>query len=109
MEYLNRYNLALLMLALVVGPLFYISSWLGALAVVAIYCLIARLASNDLDRHEPRIRRSVALVSKGRADTEYPHAARRSTFLAIKPPPADGIQRSSESPRWSGRRSTTSR
>lgn len=67
---MNRYNLALLMLALVVVPLFYLSSWLGTLAVVAIYCLIARLAGKDLDRQKPHIRRLLHLSSKDRDETD---------------------------------------
>jgi hypothetical protein len=47
----NRYNLALLLLTLGVIPLFYISGWLSLVAVIAIYCLLARLANKDLGRH----------------------------------------------------------
>ena len=47
---MNRYDLALLILALGVMPLFYVSSWLGVVAVIAIYGLVARLANRDLDR-----------------------------------------------------------
>ena len=47
---MNRYNVALLLLALAVGPLFLISGWLSMLAVIAIFWLLARLATRDLDR-----------------------------------------------------------
>lgn len=47
---MNRYNVALVLLALAVGPLFLISGWLSMLAVIAIYWLLARLANRDLDR-----------------------------------------------------------
>jgi hypothetical protein len=46
----NRYNLALLLLTLGVMPLFYVNSWLGIVAVIAIYGLVARLANKDFDR-----------------------------------------------------------
>jgi hypothetical protein len=46
----DPYKLALLLLTLVVAPLFYVSTWLGVAAAIAIYSLIARLADNDLDR-----------------------------------------------------------
>ena len=66
---MNRYNLALLLLTLAVVPLFYISSWLGAVAVIAIYCLFARLANNDLDRQARRNRTSHIIVLKSSDDT----------------------------------------
>ena len=47
---MDRYNLALFLLTLAVAPLFYLSGWLSAVAAVAIYCLLARLANKDLDR-----------------------------------------------------------
>ena len=46
----DRYKLALLLLTFAVIPLFYISTWLGVAAVIAIYSLIARLANKDFDR-----------------------------------------------------------
>jgi hypothetical protein len=49
----NRYNLALLLLTLAVVPVFFVSGWLSALAISAIYCLVARLANKDLD-HKSR-------------------------------------------------------
>jgi hypothetical protein len=47
----NRYNLALLFLALAAIPLFYVSGWLGLTALMAIYALLTRLANKDFDRH----------------------------------------------------------
>ena len=38
------------MLALAVVPLFYFSLWTGLAALLAIYSLVARLATKDLDR-----------------------------------------------------------
>jgi hypothetical protein len=46
---MNRYNLALLLLALAVIPLFYINLWLGIIALIGVYGLLARLADNDLN------------------------------------------------------------
>jgi len=46
----NRYNLALLIIALAAIPLFYVSGWLGLIALVAIYSLLTRLANKDFDR-----------------------------------------------------------
>jgi hypothetical protein len=46
----DRYNLALLLLTFAAIPLFYVSAWLGVAAVIAIYCLIARLANRDFNR-----------------------------------------------------------
>jgi len=46
----NRYNLALLLLALAAVPLFYVSAWLGVAALTAIYALLARLANKDFER-----------------------------------------------------------
>jgi hypothetical protein len=46
----DRYKLALLLLALAVIPLFYVATWLGVAAVIAIYSLIARLANQDFER-----------------------------------------------------------
>lgn len=51
---MNRYALALLLLALAVVPLFYISGWLSVAAFVAIYGLLTRLANNDFDRRSGR-------------------------------------------------------
>jgi len=56
----NRYNLALLLLTLTVVPVFFVSGWLSALAIIAIYCLVARLANKDLDRQSGRRRRLYA-------------------------------------------------
>jgi hypothetical protein len=47
----NRYNLALLFLALAAIPLFYVSGWLGLAALMAIYALLTRLANKDFNRH----------------------------------------------------------
>lgn len=47
---MDRFKLALWLLALAVIPLFYLSTWLGGAAVIAIYGLIARLANKDFDR-----------------------------------------------------------
>lgn len=65
---MNRYNLALLLLTLAVVPLFYVSNWLGALAVVAIYYLAARLANRDLDRLNRASRRFHGVAFKRRGD-----------------------------------------
>jgi len=46
----DRYAVILLMLALAVVPLFYFSLWAGLAALLAIYSLVARLATKDLDR-----------------------------------------------------------
>jgi hypothetical protein len=46
----NRYNIALSLVALAAIPLFHVSGWLGSTALVAIYVLLTRLANNDLDR-----------------------------------------------------------
>jgi hypothetical protein len=46
----DRYKLALLMLTITVIPLLYIRIWLGLVAVIALYALIARLANKDFDR-----------------------------------------------------------
>jgi hypothetical protein len=47
----NRYNFALLFLALTAIPLFYVSAWLGLTALMAIYALLTRLANKDFDRY----------------------------------------------------------
>jgi len=47
---LNRYNLALLLLALAAIPLFCINGWLGLTALMAIYALLTRLANKDFER-----------------------------------------------------------
>lgn len=47
---MNRYNFALSLLALAAVPLFFVSSWLGGAALIAMYGLLARLANRDLDR-----------------------------------------------------------
>jgi hypothetical protein len=47
---MDRYNLALVLMIFAVGPVFYISIWLGVAAVLAIYGLTARLANRDLNR-----------------------------------------------------------
>ena len=51
---MDRYNLALFLLTLVVAPLFYLSGWLSVVAAIAIYSLVARLANRDLDRQRGR-------------------------------------------------------
>jgi len=65
----NRYNFALLVLALAVVPLFYVSGWLGVLAAIAIYCLVARLANNDLDRRSRRNGRLHSGILRPRGDS----------------------------------------
>lgn len=57
---MDPYKLALFLLTLAVAPLFYVSTWFGVAAVIAIYSLIARLANNDLDR--PRRKRISSLL-----------------------------------------------
>jgi hypothetical protein len=47
----NRYNLALLFLAIAAIPLFYVSGWLGLTALMAIYALLTRLANKAFDSH----------------------------------------------------------
>lgn len=47
---LDRYKLLLLLLAIALIPLFYVNLWLGLAAAAAIYGLVARLATKDLDR-----------------------------------------------------------
>lgn len=51
---MDRYNLALFLLALAVAPLFFLNGWLSVVACIAIYGLVARLANRDLDRHSGR-------------------------------------------------------
>jgi len=46
----DRYAVILLVLALALVPLFYFSFWAGLAALLAIYLLVARLATKDLDR-----------------------------------------------------------
>jgi len=46
----GRYTIMLVLLALALAPLFYLSVWAGLAALVAIYALVARLANKDLDR-----------------------------------------------------------
>jgi hypothetical protein len=46
----DRYKLALLLLAIALMPLFYVSIWLGTAAAIAVYALMARLANKDFDR-----------------------------------------------------------
>ena len=72
---MNRYNLALLLLALTAVPLFYVSGWLGvAAALIAIYVLLARLAIRNLERPSGRTR-SVRLGGRG-ADSQHPAGVR---------------------------------
>lgn len=59
---MDRYNLALFLLTLVVVPLFFLSGWLSLTAGIAIYGLLARLANKDLDRQRERSRRLRAVV-----------------------------------------------
>jgi len=42
--------MALLLLVMAVMPLFYLSTWLGFAAVIALYALMARLANQNFDR-----------------------------------------------------------
>ena len=51
---MNRYNLALLLLALAAVPLLYVSGWLGVATLTAIYVLLARLAIQDFERPSGR-------------------------------------------------------
>jgi hypothetical protein len=46
---MDRYNLALLLLAVAAIPLSLVSIWLGLAALVAVYGLLARLANRDFD------------------------------------------------------------
>lgn len=46
----DRYKLALFLISINAIPLFYISTWLGLAALIAIYSLAARFANKDLDR-----------------------------------------------------------
>ena len=43
-------KLALLLLTIAIGPLFYISVWIGLTALLAAYALTAKLANNDFAR-----------------------------------------------------------
>jgi hypothetical protein len=45
----DRYKLALSVLFLAVIPLFYVSIWLGLLATITIYGLLARFANKAFD------------------------------------------------------------
>ena len=49
-NFVDRYKLALLLLTLTVVPLFYLNIWLGLVALVAAYALIARFANRHFDR-----------------------------------------------------------
>jgi hypothetical protein len=60
----DRYNLALLLLALAVVPLFCASAWCGVAALVALYGLVARLANKDLDRRYARLGGSLRHLRK---------------------------------------------
>jgi len=52
-SWMDRYKLALLVLALAAIPLFYVNIWLGLTATIAIYGLLVRLANRAFDR-QPR-------------------------------------------------------
>jgi len=84
-QMVNRYNFALLVLALAVVPLFYVSGWLGVLAAIAIYCLVARLANNDLDRRSRHNRRLHSGILRPRGDSAG-HGVRASKGLLASPP-----------------------
>jgi hypothetical protein len=75
---MNRYNLALLLLALVAIPLFYLSGWLGLTALMAIYALLTRLANKDFDRHSgPPFASPPDAVHSRRTTTAFsPHPSR---------------------------------
>lgn len=60
----DRFKLALSLLALGVVPLFYVSTWLGVAAIIAIYSLIARLANKDFDRRYRKQRQSAPPLSE---------------------------------------------
>ncbi len=47
---MNRYNVALLIVTLALIPLFYVSGWLDAIALITIYIFLTRLANSDFDR-----------------------------------------------------------
>jgi hypothetical protein len=47
---MKRWNLALLLLPFALIPLLYVSLWFGIAMAAVLYVLLARLASNDLDR-----------------------------------------------------------
>jgi len=74
---MNRYNLSLLLLALAVMPLFYVSGWLSVAALIAIYGLVTRLANKDFDRQSARSSRL------------HPDVLRR-----LAPPQDPGVRRS---------------
>ena len=57
----DPYKLALLLLAIAVIPLLYVSIWLGLAAVIAVYVLIARLANKDFDR---QVRERIAALRR---------------------------------------------
>ena len=64
---MDRYGVALLLLALAVVPLAYVSIWLGVAAGIAVYALLARLAAKSLERKSHRrrtIRRPGAILTK---------------------------------------------
>jgi len=48
-NFVDRYKLALLLLTFAVIPLFYLNIWLGLVALVAAYALIARFANRHFD------------------------------------------------------------
>lgn len=60
-SWVDRYKLALLMLALAAIPLFYLNIWLGLAATVAIYGLLVRLANRAFDRQS---RKAISPVSR---------------------------------------------
>lgn len=62
-SWVDRYKLALLMLALAAIPLFYVNIWLGLAATIAIYGLLVRLANRAFDRQS---RKAISPVSRRR-------------------------------------------
>jgi len=65
----NRYNFALLFLAIAAIPLFYVSGWLGLTTLLAIYALLTRLANKDFDRHSRPRSASLADAAHSRRTT----------------------------------------
>jgi len=59
----DRYKLALFVLALAAIPLFYVSIWLGLAATLAIYGLLVRFANKAFDRQSQK---TISAVIRGR-------------------------------------------
>lgn len=75
---MNRHSVALLIVTLALVPLFYVSGWLGAIALIAIYTLLTRLANSDFDRlSRSRSRLRADVVHSRRTKPAY-HPSYRS-------------------------------